>query len=404
MFSVLKNKVLFWLGSPEKAKWLAPLRTIRTKLGWRCAPKPLDKCKRILVIRPDEIGDVVLTSPFLRNLRNSAPNAHITVLVSPVCFPLLENCPHVDEVYSLPFKSSSQVSHRARVVVAALRLKWSLLCRGFDLVLLPRLDSDWYSSEFTAHLLAGWGSVVINSAEFVTRTINVPGSPMLVDKRHAVGAPQSDVLSDLEFLQAFGGNVGSRSLEFWDSEKDLVAAEAWLSAEQLEGRVIVFHPPGGRSLLRRWPMGRSREFVAKLLNSLDFSVVVVGGPEDDWVKSEFASLDHPRLRVAVGLLRLGELGALIRRCGYFVGGDSGPMHIAASVGAKTIGIFGPGSEIRFKPWSEKSRVLSMRLECSPDQLETFEAYCLNCIHAENRCMTELQVDAVLAEVRTFFAA
>jgi ADP-heptose:LPS heptosyltransferase len=80
------------------------------------------------------------------------------------------------------------------------------------------------------------------------------------------------------------------------------------------------------------------------------------------------------------------------------------MHVAASVGAETVGIFGPGSQTRFMPWSEKSNVSSLRLKCAPDQVGSYEAYCLGCIHAENRCMTELRADDVLMKVNASFGA
>lgn len=398
----LKNAVLKRLGSQRLAVCCAPLRMIRNLLGWRRVKPGLADCRRILVVRPDEIGDVVLTSPFFRNLRSSAPHAHITVATNETCRPLLENCPHVDEVYSLPFKPSLEAAHRARLVIAAIKLKWSRLWRGFDLVLLPRVDADWYNAELAAHLLAGRGTVAMNTAGFISWSLRPPESLHLADARHVAETPQSDSRANLQFLHWCGGQVDVGVLEYWCTESDEQVVRKWLEDFPRSGSAIVFHPPGSHSALRRWASGRSRQLVQRLLDATDCSVIVVGGPIDAWLETEFAGMEHPRLRVAAGRFTLPQLGCLIRQCGYFVGGDSGPMHIAAAVGARTVGIFGPGSEVRFKPWSDRSAVVSLRYDCSPDKKQTYEACCQQCIHPENRCLTELSADRVLREALEFF--
>lgn len=397
MFSKLKEKIGVWLGSPGVAKWLAPFRTFRSKLGWLRTPKPLNKCRRILVIRPDEIGDVVLMSSFLRNLRLSAPKARITVVTNHLCRPVLEYCPYIDALFGLPFAYSLSIPGVRHLVKEAVKLRGRELRGGFDLVLLPRVDCDWYHAELVAHLLAGSGRVVMNSASFIRWSARQPLPIDLADTRIRCRSPQSDSLANLEFLAACGGRVEADHLEFWSSREDEDFAEQWFADHVHSGCAVVFHPPGGHSVLRGWPAGRSREVVEKILAKTTASVVVIGGPEDGWIKEEMRPLGGSRVKIANGTFTLPQLGAVIRRCGYFLGGDSGPMHIAAATGARTIGIFGPGSERRFKPWSDSSVVVSLRFECSPDALQSYEACCVCCMHPENRCLTELSTDRVVSE-------
>ena len=392
------------LGNPRSARWLAPARTLKRALGLRPRRRPFDECRRILVIRPDEIGDVVLTSAFFRNLRRSAPKAQITVVTNEVCRPLLEDCPYASEVHALPFKSNLETRYRAQLVVAAIKLKLSRLCRGFDVVFLPRGDADWYNAELVGHLLAGWGTLVTNTAAFIEWTINPPQSPGLADVRYEVKTPQSDALSNLELLKVLGADVADNDLEFWSSAEDRAFAAKWLANGDAQRRKIVFHPPSGRSLLKRWPEGRSRELIGKLIRDTDFEVIVVGGEQDRWVLEELGDVECRRVRLAFNRFSLPELGEVIRQCGFFVGGDTGPMHIAAAVGAKVIGIFGYASEVRFRPWSDKAHVYSLRYHCSPDERGTYEANCMKCIYPENRCLTELSADQVLEKVSRFFEA
>jgi len=398
----VKNAVLKRLESQRAAAWCAPVRTARNLLGWKRAKPALGDCRRILVIRPDEIGDVVLTSPFFRNLRSSAPHARITVVANETCRPLLANCPYVNEVRGLPFKPNVEGCHRARLVAAAIKWKLTRLCRGFDLVLLPRGDADWYHAELVGHLLAGRGALATNAAAFVDWTIRSPQSAGLADVRHEGKAPQSDVLSNLELLKVLGADVADDELAFWSGPEDRDFAAKWLAAGDERRRKIVFHPPSGRSLLKRWAEGRSRELLEKFVHETDFELIVVGGGQDEWAREELEGLDRERVRLAFDAFTLPQLGEVIRRCGYFVGGDSGPMHIAAAAGAKVVGIFGYASETRFRPWSGAARVVSLRYHCSPDERRTYEPNCTSCIYPENRCLTELTADQVFREALEFF--
>lgn len=395
----MRDKLIQLLLRDRAAGWAAPMRMIRLLLGWRGMKPALGECRSILVVRPDEIGDVVLTSSFFRNLRRSAPAARITALTGLSSRPILEGCPYVDEVLGLPFGRVTTLRERIRQVSTVLRLRRGRFVRGFDVVLMPRVDADWYSAELIAHLMVGRGVVLMNSAGFIYSIHQPRENPGLVDLRYVAEFPESEVLAGLRFLEWCGGSVGSPELEFWESEADKAFAEQWWGREFPTHRRLVFHAPGSRSVLRRWPRGRSRELVEKLLASTDFAVVAVGGPQDDWVEEELRLIGHPRFRMEFGTFTLGQLGALIRVGGYFVGGDSGPMHIAAAVGAHTVGIFGPGSEMRFRPWGRRAQVVSRRLPCSPDGSKSFEAQCQKCIHEENRCLTEVSADSVIDLVR-----
>lgn len=404
---VVRNRLLTstvnqLLANPSRAAWAcAPVRMAKRALGMHRVRRAVQECRRILVIRPDEIGDVVLTSSFFRNLRLSAPGADITAVVNTSCRPLLERCPYVDAVYSLPFSALDRDDPRRQqyvveLMLSSVRLKRTHLRKGFDLVLLPRVDGDWYAAELAAHVVAGHGAVAMNSADFITWTFAPPASPGLADFRHVCHTPQSEPRSNLEFLERCGGAAGDDSLEFWNSPEDAAFVQEWLKRPGGGHRHVVYHPPGSRSRLRRWPAGRSREFIEKVLTATDFTVVVVGGPQDESVLAETASFQNePRVRVALNVFTLPQLGSLIRACGYFVGGDAGPMHIAAAVGARTIGIFGPGSATRFQPRGPHAEMVSLHYECSPDVRKTWEPCCQSCVHEQNRCLSELSADLVL---------
>src|SRR5262245_16529809 len=153
------SKIISFLLSETVLCWAAPLRTLRQIRGGKVRPMPLAQARKILVLRPDEIGDVVLTTAFLRELRHAAPQAHIDLIVKGACRELVEHCPYVDAVHTFDFSSDN---------MRRLRLCWRAWClrsrrrvpTDFDLVLLPRRGPDYYDSVFLGHLLAGKGAIL----------------------------------------------------------------------------------------------------------------------------------------------------------------------------------------------------------------------------------------------------
>jgi hypothetical protein len=121
----IENRFAGILDSASVLRWAAPMRAFRQICGWRPERTALTEARRILVIRPDEIGDVILTSPFLRDLRQAAPGAKITLLVKPACYPLVQHCPHADAVFTLKFASPWEKLSVLGVCWQAMKLKWT---------------------------------------------------------------------------------------------------------------------------------------------------------------------------------------------------------------------------------------------------------------------------------------
>jgi ADP-heptose:LPS heptosyltransferase len=381
------------------AHWGAPLRTLRQLFGWRPAAIPLAEAKRILVIRPDEIGDAVLTGPFLRELRHAAPNATIALIVKMVCRELVEYCPYVDAVYGLDFTPGGSDGHRLRLCLAARRLP-----QGYDIVLLPRCDVDWYDSQLVGHLLAGRGALVVHRDTFVQRSFKIPNDPPIATIIHFNSKIEHEAVRPLRFLCQCGAEISADDrLEVWPNEDDRNCA--LLLVRQIAGDkpLMVLHPSGGNSPLKRWPSHHYHALLDWVEKETPCKVLIVGGKDESWIAREFSSQSSKRIILAPGILTLRQLSAVFERAVLFVGGDSGPMHLAAAAGAPTIGIFGPTSEVRYGPLGTGSAIISQRYACSPDALGTFIDRCSKCIYAEPRCLTELPVELVIAKIQHILA-
>lgn len=402
----LKRRLARVLARAQLACWAVPLRTLRQMSGLRPPVVPLGEAGNILVIRPDEIGDVVLTSPFLRELRRAAPSAHIALLVKTACRELVVHCPYVDAVHALNFAPDGSDGYRVHLRWSAWRLRWSRVPRrGFDLVLLPRRDADWYDAEFVGHLLAGHGVLLVHRDRVVKNCSPSPPDPPFAFEPYSNPHIEHEVLHNLRFLRWCGvpGATDPR-LEVWLTDTDRIFARSWLDRHlPCSAPLVVLHPSGGRSPLKQWPHEKFRALLIQLLTEKSCNFLVLGGKEENWIAKEFSCVVSQRTAIAVGEFTLRQLCAILEEAELFVGGDSGPMHLAAAVGTPVIAILGSTSEVRFRPWGSYSQVVSRRYACSPDSLATFENRCQLCRYPEPRCLTELSVESVLAEARALLA-
>jgi heptosyltransferase-2 len=314
----------------------------------------------ILVVKLDGIGDVVLATPFLRELKRSFPAASITLLVKPVAAPLVELCPHVARVRAFDPVASSEL----RAWLYALQL-WR---DRFDLAILPRWDADFY---YGYCLLCGSGARHIVA---YARTMSAVPHDWLAraEQRHATilasEAPEHEVRRNLRLIEALGGSVSSDELEISLSPKDHERAAQWWHGQSHNAsqRLIAFGIGAGHAA-RRWPEERFAELAEALAHRYKAHVVLIGDGDADRARAaRIVGLARRPVSSAVGIFTLRETAALLSRCALFVGNDSGPMHLAAAVRLAVVEISGlPGdgassshfSPARFGPWRVRARVV-----------------------------------------------
>jgi heptosyltransferase-2 len=297
-------------------------------LGFR--QPPLSNTRSILVIRPDDIGDIVLTVPFLRELRRFAPRARITLVVRLRCRELVETCPYVDEVYALNFPPNGGV-HRLFLFLDAWRLRWSRLpLRGFDLVLLPRCGVDYYQAESVAYLLAGRGKMIIHRGMEVSSSLgDLADTGPRVECSGAAGPDsEHEVGRNIEFLRRCGAEgAKNTSLELWLTDSDRKFAR---EALRVDHRYVAFGT-GAQYPFRRWPIKRFSDVAIALREKYGIVPVIIGANGD------------PKFHHGVDLVgqtTLRQAAAVLENCELYVGNDSGPKHLAAAMGTPVVEISG----------------------------------------------------------------
>jgi len=356
-----------------------------------------EEVQTVLVVRLDEIGDMVMTTPFLRELRRLLPHAHITLVVKPGVQNLFEPCPYVNQ--TIAFNFNYQMPSALRPFILPLRsLRFAvrhLWGRRYDLALLPRWDTDYYYATFIAFwsgapLRLGFTEKVTAKKRWANRGFDRLLTLALPDqaKRHETERP-------LLLLHTFGASGGDDRQELWIGESDREAASSLLHQMGVaEGQMLIgIGPAGGHSALKQWPLERFARLGQWLEETYGARLALFGGPDEIELGQQLADQIGPAAINFIGRTSLRQTAALMALCRLYVGNDSGPTHIAAAVGVPVVAIFGSSCPHRFHP-GENTTLVWHELPCSPCRTMSHEERCHVCIFDEPRCLTGIMVEEV----------
>jgi ADP-heptose:LPS heptosyltransferase len=332
----------------------------------------LQDAHSILVVRLDTIGDLVLMSPFQRELRRSNASAWITLAVDARFVNLIEICPHVNEVVT--FKRYGARS--------------TLWRRQFELALAPRWDVDYFNAAVVAYFSGAEYRIGYSQNVTFQRQQHDRGLDRLFTRALDDRTCKHEVERNLDFLIQIGGLARDNRLELWLNEEDREAAQAALTSRGIIGNdMLIGIAPGARHPKRIWPLDRFIELGRALQREHDARLLIVGGPED---REKGLQLQECLGNAAVnfaGEMTLRQTGALLGRAQLMVTNDSGPMHLAAAAGTAVIEIschpssgdpLHYNSPVRFRPWVEKYAVLQPPRPVEPcsSACEWHEAHCI----------------------------
>jgi heptosyltransferase-2 len=330
--------------------------------------KPLaQELGRILIVRLGSLGDILLTTPVLRELAMAFPRTELHYLTRERYRELLVHNPCVAHIHTLPGEPGPLTLLRAGARLRAL---------GFDLVI------DLHRS-FRSHLVR---TALSPTSEIVYK--GALGRRSLPDSR--TGTPLWPSLAErfLGTLTAFGVQPRPQRLEFYVDPGSVEAAAASLGGLE---RPVVAIAPGARWLTKRWMPEGFAAVADSLKKHRHAGVVLVGDDEDADVCRQVTSLMREEARVLVGLPIL-ETAAVLERCRLLVCNDSGLFHVARAMGTPAVAVFGPtGPQMGYYPWEPYARVVSLQMPCSPCTSKGSR----RCPKRHFRCMKDLSSDAVL---------
>lgn len=300
--------------------------------------------ERIVLLRTDRLGDVLLNLPTVHALRRAFPGVRVTLVVRPAIRDLLAGHPDVDDIILYDDKGKPDFHWRRTD-----RLARKLRPHRFDAAIVANPKRELHVAVF----LAGIPIRVGYHRKWpclLTHTI---------EDRHAT-LPLHQAELNMTILQAINLKAETPSLRVPVATPELVAARALLSRHGIEetSRVIALHPWSSNPA-KQWPIGQFRA-VAAGLAAQGYAVLLLGGEEERAQAERF--LEPLRVRVCdlTGRLNLRQLAAALVCCRVLVTNDSGPMHLAAAVGTPTVALFGHGTAggpRRWGPWGRGHRIL-----------------------------------------------
>lgn len=309
---------------------------------------------RVLIVRTGALGDVVHGLPVLTALRRARPQAHIGWLIEKRWAPLLAGHPDLDELLTVELKQ-----WRKQPLAAATRHGLGALLAALDRF-APEVVLDLMGNH-KAGLLAAL-TMADHRIGLARRFRREPSSawwmsePVVPRGDHAV----ERALAVLDGLGIDPGPVdfgGAKLFQGARIDTD-VGSDAGSDAER--GFALIH--PGAAWANKCYPADRWGD-VARQLAAHGVAVRVTGGPgEETLVERVVAAAAGAASPVAAA--SLPALGALIRRAGIVLGGDTGPIHLAHALGAPVLMVMGPTDPATHGPYGAVDRALALQLPCS----------------------------------------
>ena len=342
------------------------------------AAVPIPAPRKILFIRIDRLGDMVLSTPALHALKENYPAAELCVLAAPGPAGLIECDPAVAKIY---------LWEPRKGICALLRLVRELRCAQFSLVIDP-----YYGPELKTAVLA-----FLSGASF-RAGYDISGRGLFFNIR-ADAAAGSGHFADEAFgvLKAVGLGARTALPELFiapgaDEEARALLEKSGVSEKDL---VVTVHA-GGYYPSQRWPAGSFAEVIKTLVSAHNARIVLVASAAESAVTGAvLAGLGEAERKNVITALDLkpSVLSALIRRSRLFIGNNSGPLHLAAAFKVPTVSIMGPTDPVKWTPLGANNAVLRTGRACAGCGKGT----------CKEDCMLDITPDMILKAAEKFIA-
>ena len=344
--------------------------------------------QRLLIIRPDHLGDVLLSTPAIQALKRCSPQTSIHALCGDWSAPVLANYPEIDRVLTIPFPGFQRGERTAnspwRLAMQTARMLREF---GYGAAIVMRPD-HWWGALVThlAGISRRIGYDVGNVAPFLTEVFQL-------EDGHAIE-------QNMRLVESWTGEVerGAIELRFQPQPADHDFIETKLRQWQLprQRALICIHPGSGMNS-KIWRGGKWAAAADAIATQYQAAIIFTGTASESPLIHDIAARMKVDAALIAGPTTIGQLAALYQRSAAVLGSDSGAMHLAAAVHTPTVTLFGPADPAEFAPWGDSHRhaVVVSSIGCRPCRILDWDDDDPGC----HPCLSDISVEQVLEATR-----
>lgn len=342
-------------------------------MNWNSSPP-----QNIIVRMPNWLGDLVMATPVLKDLRVKFPEAKITAMCQSKIALLLRDDPNIDELYS--FNRPSGWVHGVHETSELI----STIHHGnYDLgvLLTNSFSSAWWFWRGNVKNRLGYADHFRSC--FLTKAVPYPAT---ISKQHLV-------ITYKMLLEPLGIPVSDTAPQLYISPEEFENARELLMRDgvnPLEHTIIGINPGAAYGSAKCWLPERFVEVSKTLLEDPKVRLLFFGDPAGSSLVRSICDQLPDRVINFAGRTSLRELLALMLHCNAFLTNDSGPMHVASALGIPLVALFGSTSDVKTGPY-KNGFVIHKHVECSP-------CYQREC-PIDFRCMTRIESDEVVNAIK-----
>lgn len=338
------------------------------------------KVRNILLVEPFQMGDILSLTPLIQPLISQYPDAKISFLTKPSSGAILEYDSRVHKVYStdFPWADHGVKNFSLKRTLNAIKYVFNLRKNGFDLGIDTRGD---IRSQILM-VLAGCQSR-LGYLNYLHSNINLAGN-LLTHK-----VKKSNYYHRYEWNLSLLKALGLQGKELFPIQFPSFIPDKIQAKNDTHLKVIVLHVGGGW-IYRRWSETKWIELINLLHEKPYDKILVIGGAGEKDVVQRIESGVFKKDKVEFKVSTLEELIMYTNQSVLFIGLDSGPMNLAASLNKNSIALFGPGDSAMWRPLNKDGKFIQKvdKFPCSP-------CLQLECSFPKKNCMQEIEVKDVL---------
>ena len=345
---------------------------------------------RILIINPFGIGDVLFTTPLVRNIRKKFPKIYIGYVCNARTAEILKANPYVDSVFVFEKDYYRNLARNSKIkcLKEFIRLLKTIKKDKFDLAIDLSLGREYSFFSWLIGIKKRIGFNYKNRGKFLTNKINIDG----YEGKHVVEY-YLDLLKDL-------------NVDFKEGNLDLFlpsVIKGWSTRYLSEhgvgnnDAIVAIIPGGGASwgkdaAIKRWPAEGFADVANRLSNQYKIKFLVMGDSKDK--DSCMKVLDNIKVKAidCCGQTDIMQLAGLLARSNLVITNDGGPLHIANAVGAKTVSVFGPVDDKVYGPYpkTQEHKVIKKNLDCQP----CYHKFKLPPCNKDRECLKDVTAEQV----------